>query len=59
MDIEEGFIGDFGTDSTLPKATKSLLWISLPEIPNYLPPTPRTHPTEHERGTRLEQSGET
>src|ERR1017187_5774148 len=59
MDMDEGIVGDIGTDATLTEATKSLVFVSLPEIPDYLPQTAGSHPTEEERGTWLEQSGKT
>jgi hypothetical protein len=58
MHIEDGFVGDCGAQSTLTEATKSLVLVSLPEIPDYLPQTVGAHPTEHERCTGLEQFGE-
>jgi hypothetical protein len=58
MYMDEGAVGDFGTDPIFSKATKGLVVISMPEIPNDLPETAGAHPTKHERRSRLEQSGE-
>jgi hypothetical protein len=58
MDMDEGMVGDFGTNATLTEATKSLVFVSLPEIPDYLPQTVGTHPTEQECCTRLDPFGE-
>jgi hypothetical protein len=59
MDIDEGTVGEVGTDAILLEAAKRLVLVSLPEIPGYLPQTAGSHPTEEERGTGLEQPGKT
>jgi hypothetical protein len=58
MHIEDGFVADSGTQSTLSEATKSLVLVFLAEIPDYLPQTIGAHPAEQECCTGLEQFGE-
>jgi hypothetical protein len=59
LDLEKGLVTDLGADTTLPKATKSLVLISVPEIPGHLPQTAGSHPTKQQRTTRPEQACET